>query len=192
VPTIPEFFAQVSVPFLQTGGTRKAFVTHGIDNQGAFTTPEDIAEAVWGAWETNMLPRIDTSVFLGPVHVQMGTGAGILSGDGTSSAVGGSAASSPPPQVAILIRKATGVGGRQNRGRMYLPWACDEGGVSELGILETAVISATNDAFAGYLADLDTAGVPMCLLHTGSAVPTRVISGTTDSLVATQRRRLGR
>lgn len=192
MPTIPDLFAQCSIPYASASSSRVAFVTFGIDNQGAFATPQEIAEAVWTPWEDNMIPRTDSNVVVGPVHVQQGTGSGINSGDGTSIASGTSAANSPPPNVALLVQKQTGLGGHANRGRMYLPWSCDESGLDEAGRVEPTVVSATTDAFNALLADLDTAGVPMCILHTGAGVPARVLSGACEGLVATQRRRLGR
>jgi hypothetical protein len=192
MPTIPDLFAQVSVPLKHSTLLRTAFVTFGIDNQGSFTTPTDIAEAVWDPWNDNFGPRIDTECLMGPIHVQMGTGSGINPGDGTSSANGTSSLDSLPPNCAILVRKVTGLGGRANRGRFYVPFACDETGVAQNGTIDGAVVTATQSAMDGLLADLDTAGVPMCILHTGAGVPARVVSGTVDTLIATQRRRLGR
>jgi hypothetical protein len=192
VPTIPDLFAEVSVPLKHDTLSRTAFVTFGVDNQGAFTDPTTMAEAIWDPWNDNFGSRIDTECLQGPIHVQMGTGAGILSGDGTSSAMGTSTLESLPPNCAILCRKVSGVGGRGNRGRFYVPFACDESGVSQNGQIDGAVVTATQAACDGLLADLDTAGVPMCILHTGAGVPARVISMNVDSLIATQRRRLGR
>jgi hypothetical protein len=192
VTTIPDTFALISVPLSPNFMTRGAFVTFGVANQAALATPPEIAEAVWDPWNDNFGSRIDTDVLMGPIHVQQGTGSGVNSGDGTSSAAGTSALDACPPQVAILIQKFTGLGGRANRGRMYLPFAMDQTGVSQGGQIDPTVVTATTDAMNGLIADLAAADLPMVILHAGAGLPAEVISGTAESLVATQRRRVGR
>jgi len=192
VTTIPDTFALISVPLAPNFQTRTSFVTFGVANQAALATPPDIAEAVWPAWNDNMASRIDTDVLMGPIHVQQGTGSGINSGDGTSDGAGTSSLDACPPNCALLIQKFTGLGGKANRGRMYLPFAVDQTGVSQGGVVEGAVVDATTDAFNGLIADLAAADLPMVILHAGAGLPAEVISGTCESLLATQRRRLGR
>jgi hypothetical protein len=192
VPTIPNLYANVIVPFYPNFSSRAAAVTFGVSNVAALATPTDIAEAVWPAWFDNMKSRIDSDVLMGPLHVQQGTASGINSGDGTSSGAGTAGSSAPTPQVAVLVKKQTGVGGRANRGRFYLPWAVDESGLDQAGNIDPTVVTAVNTACAGLLADLATAQVPMYILHNGVGIPTQVLSMSCESVVATQRRRVVR
>lgn len=192
MPTIPDTFANVIVPFLPSFSSRAAAVVFGVANQAALATPQEIADAVWTPWEDNMAARIDSNVLMGPLHVQQGTGSGINSGDGTLSGPGTASSNAPTPQVAVLVKKFTGLGGRANRGRMYLPWAADESGLDEGGNIDPTVVTAVTAAFNGLLADLSTAELPMVILHAGAGIPAEVITGTCESVVATQRRRVAR
>lgn len=97
--------------------------------------------------------------------------------------------------AALLIQKNTGLGGRSNRGRMYLPGiaeaAIDEGGVVESGYLSSAQTVATQ--FLNELSAPDSSPhiqSPMVVLHSsGSEAPPQVLSLVVSSVMATQRNR---
>jgi hypothetical protein len=91
------------------------------------------------------------------------------------------------------VRKSTNLGGRKNRGRWYIPWYCAESDLNELGVMGSGTVAAIQSAMNVLRGGLNASGVPLVVLHqTSLAVPGIVGSLTTDSLVATQRRRLGR
>jgi hypothetical protein len=122
--------------------------------------------------------------------------------EGTIPRNGTAATTMFPPNVAVLIKKRTALGGRRGRGRMYFPWFLGEGDADERGSISAAVqanLSAACENFRLAIAAASGAvpGTPMVLLHStaplGPAVaPTPVIALVVDPLVATQRRRLGR
>lgn len=120
----------------------------------------------------------------------------------TGAITGGASGNFIAPNVALLVRKKTGLGGRRNRGRSFLPGVIDETQVNYLGQLVTASRDAFQidadqwiDALAGD--DLGTSPMtPMVILHspdpvTGAVLaPTPVTTLEVDDMVATQRRRL--
>lgn len=96
-----------------------------------------------------------------------------------------------PQNCAYLIKKITGVGGRRNRGRMYVP------GVPE-NVVDAAgnLLAAEIDAIQGMLGTWFTAlqaitalGDPV-ILHNNSSTPTPITSFQCDPRIATQRRRM--
>lgn len=109
-----------------------------------------------------------------------------------------------PQNSAVLIKKNTGLGGRRNRGRMFVPGLAGEASVSNLGVVveSTRLIwQGVADAFLAAL-EATNGGIvpsqPMQVLHTPDPItgvapaPTPVSSLTVASTIATQRRRLRR
>lgn len=115
----------------------------------------------------------DLAVYTEPVNLP-----GTTSGTGT------------PPQVALLIRKETGLAGRRNRGRMFLPQPGNNN-VGEDGLVNATPLATYQAAADAFLADLATNLVPMVILHEDSGIaPTPVSALVVSNVVATQRRRL--
>ena len=194
---IPEGFASVSLRLQHSLVARSAFVTFGIALEGLGTDLSEYADSVEGVWATAMAARIDSNVTMGPVTVTVqlpdgsyGSVTGALTDPGSASSA------SPSPNVAVTCRKVTSRLGRRGRGRMSLPWACDESGVDEAGTIEPAVVTAVTDALDALLVGLEGVGAPMVLLHTagpsGSTDPDVVTGWTVNNYVGTQRRRMRR
>jgi hypothetical protein len=108
-----------------------------------------------------------------------------------------------PPNCAVLMQKRTGVGGRRNRGRCYLPHCVGETDVNEGGVIAAAVLATLQNRADVWLDRLNNGGVPgtptpAFLLHgvdpvTGDPfIPTPVTSHPVSGTIATQRRRLRR
>ena len=115
---------------------------------------------------------------LGPFTKTMGF-AGTLTGDAA------------PPNVAIVTRIQTNTGGRSGRGRMYWP------GFPESSITPAGRITGGNaDGITANLQDvlsaLATAGWHMVVYSRLNDEGHTIVGASTDTLVATQRRRLGR
>ncbi len=104
----------------------------------------------------------------------------------------------PPVNSALLVKKRTALGGKRNRGRMFLPPAwISEGAIGARGNFTTAgdvIQSYMNDLY-GLLGDNDLS--PM-LLHAPSRVrpedpvppPTPIVQFVLERLLATQRQRM--
>lgn len=189
---IPAGFAQVTMPFDHQASARDALVVFGVENAGAFANPSDLAAAVWSAVAADLIPVIDANVTVGPLEVRMNVGGTELVGTGTDSDLGDAVNETVPSNVALLVKKVSGLSGRANRGRMYFPWTVAENDVTEVGQIAPSTLSDFQTAFSAFLSDLGSADVPMVILHNAAGTPANVAELVVDGLVATQRRRLGR
>jgi len=140
---------------------------------------------------------IDNQVVMQSVTVRIGQASGepVVGVDATAHP-GSLSISSLPPNCALLVHKVTAAGGRRGRGRFFIPWTTDKESVNEAGILETGSVDSRRNTLATWLTALSTNGVPMVLLHgegkTALIPPTPVALLQPMTLLATQRRRLGR
>jgi hypothetical protein len=101
-----------------------------------------------------------------------------------------------PQSVALLLQKRTGLSGRRNRGRMYLP-GINEAVVDSRGQVLAASIASLNASLATWLgkfgtimADFDNMVILHSLGISGAPPPTVVTQMLVDPVAATQRRRL--
>lgn len=190
MPMVPDGYCNVLIPASNGGVT--AAVTFGVKNNTSLGQVADIADVIWGDFSSTVLALLDSDSLWGPVHVQMGVTGGIISGDGTLSAQGGASINSVPPNTAVLVSKHSVDPGRAGRGRMYWPFAANEGDVDEAG--QWGVASVNN--FQGAIEDFQTAltgdDLPLVILHSTSAPPSLVTQLNTQITLATQRRRLRR
>lgn len=191
-------FAQCNYQLMQTGLTRPAYITFGVDPSGG--DAQTVADSVHGAFGASgsLKTLFDNSVTMTGVRVALGTdGTGdLVYVKSTSDAGGGGALTTLPPNCAVLMHKTTGIGGRRGRGRMYLPWTVGEGSVDEAGVITGSIITSHNAACLAWRLALTAAGVPLVLMHaegkTAKPEPTAVTSMSCDARIATQRRRIGR
>lgn len=194
---IPVGWGQVTVPFYSTSFSRPLAITWGFDAPPD-PDPVTIANEIRGTLtDTNgpfpaSVVRSDTQI--GPCIVQVGTEEGILSGSGTL-AINGTATlgTRPPVNVALLIQKRTALGGRRNRGRLYVPpvnW--DEDTIDNQGNFSSTFITAAATDWEFVLSTETAAGRGMYVLHSAPGAPTEIIDLVPQVLAATQRRRLRR
>lgn len=171
----------------------------GHANDSGVTDPVTLAsnllDAMLGA--TNFQSRLDSNVTMRSCTVRLGQDGGEpLVGVDTGTQPGLLSSASPPANVAVLCHKRTAVGGRRNRGRLFLPWFVIETNVAEDGVIDGSTVSAIQTALNNWRTTLVTASLPPVVLHsvglTTPGAPTPITSFQVDALVATQRRRLGR
>lgn len=118
----------------------------------------------------------------GPVTVEVGTP---VSNTGTHSTV--------PNNSAILIRKQTALGGRSNRGRMYLPpFRFAEGDYTPTGILLTANVTALQTDLDNLLSALELQDLSPVLWHSDGSGGTLITDLVVQPRLATQRTRMRR
>lgn len=200
---IPPGFAQAVVPFQHALLARTAFVVFGVDVSGLGGDYEAGADAVTRSITIPWQDELDSEVVVGPTTLRVGQDGGDpLSVSGSFSDNGSEAASMLPPNVALLVKKNTSLGGRRGRGRLYMPWVLQEAGANDIGTIDGASLAARQANATAMLASLTSEPVtgietPMVLLHDSSGAgveppPTVVTSLLVDSRVATQRRRMGR
>lgn len=192
---IPPGFAHIDMAFRHVDYQRDAHVTLGV---GFTTFPGSgvVAQAVLDAWLASLNTRLDSNVTLRQVEATIGQdGSDPLVEVVINTTTGGASASSVSPGQAVGIRKNTGLGGRRNSGRMFLPWFLPEGNVNEVGIINSSTVDVIQTQATLFWSELvdDPALDGMVILHRtgGSSVPppTLVTSLQVDNVVSSQRRR---
>jgi hypothetical protein len=118
------------------------------------------------------------------------------------TSVAGATASPTPPNVAVLVNKITGLAGRKERGRWFLPGMVPDVSVNDDGTLGAAYIAALQPRLNTFLTNLQLPATPILaqvravLLHnvplggTTSPQASPIQSLAVQNLVGTQRRRL--
>jgi hypothetical protein len=180
-----------------SGSVRPAFVTFGV--ACGSVTADQVADSVMQATlaASSFNSRLDSSVTVAEVRVSKGeaTGEDTL-GSESNTAPGGMTITSPPANVALLVAKRTERGGRRGRGRLFLPWYIPETDIAEDGTIQSSSLVGIQAALNTWLTQLASGSTPMVVLHrpglTTPGVPNIVTALPVQTLVATQRRRLGR
>ena len=204
-PTYQNDLVLATMHCLHSGTPRESLVTFAFNDGSANNSAQQWAEGIHDAWGFVMQDRLTTEAAWTRVTTLKGDGSTTPESgeDGSPVYQGDFAMSAAPPNVAALVQKKTGFGGRANRGRVYLPWSVNEGEVDEIGqltavartALQTAVNSFYNTPSVGpfmvianrtYDLPWDNPNRQLTALTIGKPVTSLVV----DGLVATQRRRL--
>lgn len=188
---IPIGYAEVVSEFNVPGNSGPALVVFGLANP-TDKTAQALADSVWTAWTqanglltnlSNVTALIRTRAIYNDAGVEM-------YGEHTGSVAGAAAGAPLPPNCAYLASKRTGLVGRANQGRMYIP-GCTEAEVGNDGIVTPAFIATMQTDLSDFIADLITDGNPMVILHsTVGPSPTDVNALSMNQKIATQRRRM--
>lgn len=180
---VPAGFAQVTFQYSAATalGSKVAF-TFGLGRAPS----ADLGDAIKIWWDAQLKPLTSAHYVLETIRMRSDVG----EADTTVNEAGTITGDTSPPNVAVLVQKRTGLAGRSNRGRMFLPGllpdtSTDNGGTISPTRLD-AIQAAVNDLRAR--ADADWGGVQ--LFHNGSSDPTTVTSLPVLQQVATQRRRM--
>lgn len=107
--------------------------------------------------------------------------------------IAGTGGGAPVPiNCALLVTKLTGVGGRRNKGRMYIPpFLPGESQVDQNGVLASGVQATIQGQIDAAVAANEADDIGYVLFHqTGSDTPTTVTELRLENLIATQRRRM--
>lgn len=189
--TIPLGFAQVNVKVTGLALPTGAQFTFGVSNQSDWT-PTEIANYVIVNWDTAVVQAFFSSqTSITSVLVKKGPDDVGPSAEVGCNMPGLSSATSVPPNVAILVHKHTGAGGRQGRGRMYLPgWV--EGVVDSGGLVDPTLRANLETNLEDFRAKMEVDDMQLVVLHGDFLVPYPINELSVDARVATQRRRLRR
>jgi hypothetical protein len=96
------------------------------------------------------------------------------------------------PQVALLAKKGTALGGREHRGRMFFP-GTSENNVLATGRLTSGALTTFQDTLDEFMTELAGLDCGFVLLHTNPATaPDDILTFLASPVCATQRRRLKR
>lgn len=196
---VPPGFADVTLIWTQTGDNEPFFSTFGVELAAGVTDPVAVANNVNGIWQSAWTPAsmsnqgvfVGTRVTLGSDGPDPGaTGESLVNVAGTSSSA------HLPSNCAALSRKITSLGGRRNRGRMFLPSLyLNEGNVDQNGIIAGAALTSMRTQQDAFLTGLQGSALidNMVIFHSAApATPTPVIDVTIEQKIATQRRRMRR
>jgi hypothetical protein len=188
---IPTGFGEISVIHSGAGIDGQAIWSMGFDNNAA-DSATDVATNVSAALASlGYLDILSTSVTVDEVRVKLGpdsTGESASDFPSLSGTVGGQAA---PPNLALLVRKNTALGGRRGRGRCYIP-GLPEFALDQNGLVVSSIITIAQDFFTDWGGAMVLASKPLHLLHGDATSPTAISSLVVDGKLATQRRRLRR
>lgn len=192
---IPVGYGQVTVKMRQASLARQAMCTWGyeapvgLDLDVQATAVRAILTAAGRLWAP---ARYVNGWALEQVQLTVNTVSGIFSGEDNTSTPGTLSGEAAPPQVAILIKKNSTLGGRAGRGRMYLPSShISETNITQQGTISSGELTALRNTATSTLDDLNASDWPVRLLHsTGSPGPNAVTQWTVQQVVATQRRRI--
>lgn len=184
---IPTGYAQVNFRYSGLAAPLGAENVIGVDNN-LDLGPADIAAAAITAWTDNIAALCVNDLTLSSVLVKLGPNETGLSAEVGSGQTGASGSAGMTPQNALLVHKVSTRGGRKGRGRLYLP-GITEGTADESGNIASGTVAIYQAGFDGFLADMDSATLPIVLLHGDSTSPSLVTALTVDARIATQRRR---
>jgi len=156
---------------------------------------QEQADALMEYIDGEMKLVVATDVNFPGGYVLVGNDGGSLRYDVTRDEDGTYSGSAASPQVAALVKKAGSLGGRSNRGRMFIP-GIPEAQVEAGGRLNPTYRTQLQSEIEDLIGDLPSAAAnvdAMVILHQeGFDLPTVVTNLTTDPVVATQKRRVGR
>lgn len=189
---VPVGFASVRIPFRYLGADPYGVITFGVTDPLDATTPEEIADKVREEWVDSMIGLVDASIITGPIEVSLGTSSGDLPGVADGTDTGSRGMDSMPPNVACVVDKLTGTGGRRGRGRMFVPWVLADADVDERGVIGVPTVTSLQTGFNAFLVGLNTQGATMVLFHGDDSAPTTVTSLKVQNRVGTMGRRMRR
>lgn len=187
---IPVGFSQATLNFAGNGLANPGAVVFGMD-QGGGADPDTVAEQVYGAFEATILTQLTDDITLTSCLVKFGPNTTGPSAEFAAAAIGGIGGAGSPSNAAYLVRKNTSLGGRQGRGRMYLPGVAESTTGSD-GAIDPGTRDIIQDEVTTFGNLLVLASIPMVLLHTDATAPTPVTTLVLQGRIATQRRRLRR
>lgn len=193
---IPVTGSEATIRWSLAGDSEFMVVTLGLLDQTLVFDPEDIAARFDAAFTAGQMSTatdmgvgwslgtkfVKTVLASGPVTVEVGTA---ISNTGTHS--------TPPNNCAVLVRKNTALGGRSNRGRMYLPpYRFAEGDYTPTGILGTTQVATLQAEVDAFLTQLEVQNLSPVLWHSDGSAGTLITSLVVQPRLATQRTRMRR
>lgn len=167
-------------------------VTLGIARTNA--PGEAALSAIFDSYVDNILEHLaDVYVFRG-IGISGRTSGGVdYDVELFSNAVGTDTLEPLTQNCALLVQKRTGLAGRANRGRMYLPGLLAQDNVSPNGQIDPTSLGELQTSFTAWYDDLlveaSTGITDLLVLHPVGA-GTVITAFVVDDVLATQRRRL--
>lgn len=193
MPVIPVGYMQANIRFGGAAAPTGAELTLGLRQDGSGDA-EACATLITAQVVADIMPVLSTFLVHTGVLVKFGPSSTGESALVSNSAAGGVSGDSDVANVSILVRKVTAAGGRAGRGRWFVPGASQNlfQEDSRMTPGDDVTYDAVWEDFRTALIAVDL--IPVVLHSVGSPIqtPTEITAFRTDSLAATQRRRLRR
>lgn len=167
-----------------------AAVTLGFHDESGDPLSE-VAFDLYTLFADTLLPNLHSQTIAATCRVKKGPNETGPVNEFSSTANGGVSGTGAPPNTAFLIEKRTALGGRKNRGRLYLPGIA-EADVGEDGQINSTRLEALNVDCGSFFTGLVALNLPPEVLHTSSSDPTPITVFEADPVAGTQRRRMRR
>jgi len=192
---IPPGFAHVAHVTTLDSDVEEMVTTYGVSLSDS-PVPNELAEDLHTGWGNNIVtPLYGDTYQLVRTEVRIGQDGGEpLQGVHSAVVLGIGSTARLPQNCAVLVQKRSALGGRANRGRMYVPGTLGESVVSDSGSITSSNLSGQQTAFNNFLTALQVGFgsfvTDMVILHSSALEPTIVTSLNVQQLISTQRRRL--
>lgn len=193
---IPETYGNWITEYHFDGDSEAMITSCGVNLDGIGSSYQQALEALADNWVACLAGSMSENVEMGPSFLQVGHFPDDPVTFVYDSVTPGSAPNFPMwPNTAVLVRKQGDLGGRRNRGRMYIPGLALRTLVSPAGVIDSAFLADLQTNLTDFLDNLDslTEPGPMTLvtLHSsGTPTPASITTLTAQPKLATQRRRL--
>lgn len=191
------------------GISHECVVTYAVTVPTPYSAdPETICNFFQAAFVDAFVDLTSSNCQINKTTVIMGTGDDSpLTGESTVAGTFGiTSGAQAPPQVAVVVKKLTGFGGRQNRGRIYLPYLLRDDDVADDGSFAGSDLSDRQDACDAWLAGVNAGDFDMVIANrvydrpwnvadrhlTAVNAGKKVTALSVESIIGTQRRRLPR
>ena len=156
----------------------------GFSGSPSPTILDDLIEA----WEDNIQPVLNDE--WSATRFEMRSDALVY--DRVMDIAGARTPEAATPSTAALVSLTTGLPGRSNRGRIYLPGMLSADEISSDGQMFDTPRLQIGGAISGLIEAAQALDYEPVILHSNSSDPTPVLTWNVQQLVATQRRRLRR
>lgn len=190
MPIVPVGFGQMVHSYELPGDAEPMVITYGLDLTGP-SDPQDIVNDIDLVWKVELddILSEDYTMIGSTLYVGF-PGNTTVPFTSTGSSQPGQLSGALPQNNAILVQKRSGLAGRHNRGRFYLP-GVQAAAITSLGAMSGATLTAWQDILDSFLAGVE-AIQPMVILHANEDTPTPVTALVVQQTIATQRQRLRR
>lgn len=195
---IPPGYAQVFWRFRVAGDNEEMLTSMGVRTVGAPVDPDDLANEMAGAWTASLaMSDLHTSYTFIGTRVYIGQDGDPIVAERLVNLAGTGGNLPLPNNCAILAQKRSALGGRRNRGRMFIPAGyLPESGVDGAGVLAAGTLGAIQanlDQLLNEIENVQTTTDQAVILHSSNpSTPTQITSLICATKIATQRTRMRR
>lgn len=193
---IPVDYAQMNMRWSVAGDPEFMVCTLGVFDVTASRSPAVVAADLGAAWDASTLTTAANMLAgwsAGTLYTTVMTGTGPLSFETGTAIAGSAAAGTLPNNCAVLVRKVTNLGGRRNRGRMFLPPAyINESGVNQVGTIDPASVTVYQNLVNSLETELVARDFTPVVFHSNGGTPAFITDFVVQPKLATQRTRMRR